>query len=232
MKKLLVYGTAAGALCASGASLAASFYPPGGSLALYGSYMAQDNSAAGLSPDGGGGGVQLGVNLTPNFFVSGMYQYDYLYQSNAPASSFGLGSGTITYGDKIDQGRAGGGVVFHLPVAPLDVFGKVEYVHYDYQAVNTVVNDVPEGSFDRVNNDGVGVHAGLQSKLPGVSVYGSVGYLNLSKSNGGEFNVGAMVPLAPFTWAFVEYRYDNLANIGAPTRTETNNVKAGVRLAF
>lgn len=232
MKKLLVYGAAAGALCASGASLAASFYPPGGSLALYGSYMAQNNSSAGLSPDGGGGGVQLGVNLTPHVFFSGSYQYDYLYQNNAPAASIGLGSGSASYGDKINQGRAGGGLVFRLPMAPIDVFGKVEYVHYDYQTVNITLNNGSYGDLDRVNNDGVGFHAGLQTRLPGVSVYGSVGYLDLSKSNGGEFNVGAMVPLAPFTWGFVEYRYDNLANIGAPTRTETNNVKAGVRLAF
>jgi hypothetical protein len=232
MKKLLICGTTAGALCVSGASFAAGFYPPGGSLALYGSYMAQNNSSAGLSPDGGGGGVQLGLNLTPHFFLSGSYQYDYLYQSNAPASSFGLGSGTISYGDKINQGRAGGGLTFRLPMAPVDVFGKVEYVHYDYQTVNATVNGAPYGDSDRVDNDGVGVHAGLQTRFPGVSVYGSVGYLNLSKSNGGEFNVGLMVPMAPFTWGFVEYRYDNLSNIGAPARSETNDVKAGVRLAF
>lgn len=232
MKKLLVYGTAAGALCVSGAGMAAGFYPPGGSVALYGSYMAQNNSSAGLSPDGGGGGVQLSLKLTPMFFVSGSYQYDYLYQSDAPASAFNLGPGSITYGDKINQARAGGGLSFPLPATPIEVFGKVEYVHYDYQTVNAVVNGFDYGSFDRVNNDGVGFHAGLQTRFPGVSVYGSVGYLDLSKSNGGEFNVGLMVPMAPFTWGFVEYRYDNLANIGAPARTETNDVKAGVRLAF
>lgn len=233
MNKLLLLGTAAGAFCACGASQAGGwYYVPKGNVAVYGSYMNQKDGQAGTNPDGGGGGAQLGLSLTPNFFIGGSYQYDYLSESNAPASAFGLGSGRISYGEKVNQARAGGGLVFHTPLAPLDVFGKVEYTHYDYQAVHATGNGGSFGNSDRVNDDGVGFHAGLQTRVPGFSVYGSVGYLDLSKSQGPEFNVGFMLPLAPLTWGFVEYRYDDLRYTGYSDRNETNDVRAGVRLSF
>ena len=88
MKKLLLLGTAAGALCAAnGAQASPWIYQPHANLALYGSYMDQNNNQSGLNPGGGGGGVQLGLSLTPNFFVSGSYQYNYLTESNAPAAA-------------------------------------------------------------------------------------------------------------------------------------------------
>lgn len=235
MKKLLIYAAAGGALCASGASLAAPWgypYRLGGNLALYGSYMNQNDSQAGLSPDGGGGGAQLGLSLTPNFFIGGSYQYNYLHESDAPAAGFGLGPGTISYGEKVEQGRAGGGLVFPLPQTAVDIFGKIEYVHYDYQTVHPLVNGVPYGNSDRTNDDGVGYHIGFQTRYPGFSVYGSAGYLDLSRSDGPEFNVGFMLPLAPRTWGFVEYRYDDLRYSGYSDRNETNDVRAGVRLSF
>jgi len=233
MKKLLLYGTAAGALCASFAGQADAYLIPRGNVALYGSYMDQRDGVAGTNPDGGGGGVQLGLSLTRNFFIGGSYQYDYLSQSDAPASAFGLGGGQISYGEKVGQARAGGGLVFHTPLAPLDVFGKVEYTHYDYQTVHATSNGGgPLGNSDRVNDDGVGFHAGLQTRAPGFSIYGSLGYLELSKSEGPEFNVGFMLPLAPLTWGFIEYRYDDLRYVGYSDRNETSDVRAGVRLSF
>jgi len=223
--KLLILGTAAGVLCVSGASQADGFYfQPHANLALYGSYMDQNDSQAGVDPGGGGGGAQLGLSITPNIFIGGSYQYNYLTESNGPASGPGP-----SYGEKIDQGRAGGGLVFHTPLAPLDVFGKVEYVHYDYHIVHAAL-----GNADRVNNDGVGFHVGVQTRFPGISVYGSTGYLQLDNSEGPEFNVGFEVPLAPLTWGFVEYRYDDLHNTGSSfyDRTETDDVHAGVRMTF
>ena len=234
MKKLLLLGTAAGALCvASGAQAAPWFYVPHANLALYGSYMDQNSNQSGLNPGGGGGGAQLGLSLTPNFFVGGSYQYNYLTQSDAPAAALGLSSSRVSYGEKVDQGRVGGGLVMHVPLAPLDVFGKVEYVHYDYQTVHASVDGGTSGNFDRSNDDGVGYHVGLQTRLPGFSVYGSVGYLNLSNSEGPEFNVGLMLPMAPLTWGFIEYRYDDLHNsAGFSDRTQTDDVHAGVRMTF
>lgn len=233
MKKLIIFGAAAGALCVSTSGQAAGYFIPQGNVALYGSYMSQRDGEAGTSPDGGGGGVQLGLNLTRNVFIGGSYQYDYLSQSDAPASAFGLGSGQISYGEKVDQARAGGGLMFHLPLTPVDVFGKAEYTHYDYQTVHaTSTSGGVLGNSDRVNDDGVGFHAGAQARLPMLSVYGSVGYLELSKSEGPEFNVGLMVPMAPLTWGFIEYRYDDLRYIGYSDRNETSNVRAGVRLSF
>ncbi|MDR3416460.1 MAG: outer membrane beta-barrel protein [Nevskia sp.] len=233
MKRVLVIGTAAGALCVSGGCFASPlWFQPQGNLALYGSYMQQNDNQAGLNPDGGGGGVQAGLSLTPNFFIGGSYQYDYLSESNAPAASFGLGPGQISYGEKINQDRLGGGLVFRLPAAPIDVFGKVEYVHFDYQTVHATVNGAPYGNSDRANDDGVGFHAGLQTRTPGFSIYGSVGYLNLSNSEGPEINVGFEVPMAPFTWGFVEYRYDNLHYSGYSDHNQTDDVRAGVRLSF
>lgn len=235
MKKLLMLGTAAGSLCAAGGAQAVSLWylQPHANLALYGSYMNQDSNQSGLNPDGGGGGAQLGLSLTPNFFIGGSYQYNYLTQSDAPASSFsGVSGNRISYGEKVDQGRVGGGLVFHAPLAPLDVFGKIEYVHYDYQTVHAVVDGTPYGNSDRSNDDGVGYHVGLQTRIPGFSLYGSVGYLDLSKSDGPEFNLGFMVPVAPLTWGFIEYRYDDLRNAGYSDHTQTNDVRAGVRLSF
>lgn len=232
MKKLLLFGTAAGALCVSVSSQADGFFIPKGNVAVYGSYMNQNDGSVGTNPDGGGGGIQLGVNLTRNFFVGGSYQYDYLSESDAPASAFGLGGGRISYGERVGQARAGGGLVFHTPLAPLDFFGKVEYTHYDYQTVHATTAGGSLGNSDRVNDDGVGFHAGLQTRTPGVSVYGSVGYLELSKSEGPEFNVGLMVPVAPLTWGFVEYRYDDLHFDGYSDRNESSDVRAGVRLSF
>ena len=232
MRKLWLWGAAAGVLCVSGAGQASGFfYKPQVNLSVYGSYMEQDDHDAGLSPDGGGGGVQLGLSLTPHFFIGGMYQYDYLSQSNAPAS-FGLGGGEISYGEKTNQARAGGGLKFHVPASPVDVFGKLEYVHFDYQTVHATVDGGALGNSDRVNDDGIGVHAGAQANLPGLSVYGSVGYLHLSQSEGPEFNVGLQVPMAPFMWGFVEYRYDDFRYIGYSDDNESNNVKAGLRLTF
>jgi len=234
MKKLLLYGTAAGALCVSFASQAQGwYYVPKGNVAVYGSYMDQRDGQVGTNPDGGGGGAQLGLNLTPHFFIGGSYQYDYISQSDAPGSAFGLGGGSVSYGEKVNQARAGGGLVFHLPATPVDVFGKVEYTHYDYQFVHlTSSSGGSIGNLDRVNDDGVGFHAGAQARLPGFSVYGSVGYLNLSKSEGPEFNVGMMLPLAPAMWGFVEYRYDDLHYSGYSDDNEISNVRAGVRLSF
>lgn len=232
MKKLLLFGAAAGALCVSTSGQAAGFFMPQGSVGLYGSYMSQRDGEAGTSPDGGGGGVQANLNLTPNIFVGGSYQYDYLSQSNAPGTAFGLGGGSISYGEKVDQGRAGGGLQFHVPLSPVDVFGKVEYTHYDYQTVHATSGGGSLGNSDRVNDDGVGFHAGAQARLPGLSVYGSVGYLELSKSEGPEFNVGLMVPMAPMMWGFLEYRYDDLRYINYSDRNESNDVRAGLRLSF
>ena len=234
MKKLLLFGTAAGALCAAGATQADGpwYLQPHANLALYGSYMDQNNDQSGLNPGGGGGGAQLGLSLTPNFFVGGSYQYNYLTQSNAPASGFGLNGNQISYGEKVDQGRIGGGMVAHLPQAPLDVFGKIEYVHFDYQTVHASVDGAAQGNSDRVNDDGAGYHVGLQTRIPGFSVYGSVGYLDLSRSEGPEFNIGLMVPMAPFTWGFIEYRYDDLRSVGFSDHTQTDDVHAGVRMSF
>ncbi len=233
MKKLLLFGTAAGALCVCAAGQAQGlYYLPKGNLAVYGSYLSQRDGADGTSPDGGGGGAQLGLSLTRNFFIGGSYQYDYLSQSNATNTS--LGAGNISYGEKINQARAGGGLTFHLPATPVDLFGKVEYTHFDYQPVHLTSDSAGSlGNLDRVNDDGVGFHAGAQARLPGLSVYGSVGYLNLSKTDGPEFNVGVMVPLAPLTWGFVEYRYDDLHFSGGSSNdNELSNVRAGVRLSF
>lgn len=233
MKKLLLLGAAAGALCATGGAQADGwFYQPHANLSLYGSYMDQNDNQSGVNPGGGGGGAQLGLSLTPNFFIGGSYQYNYLTQSDAPAAAFGLGGNHISYGEKVDQGRVGGGLVMHLPLAPLDVFGKIEYVHYDYQTVHASVDGAPQGSSDRINDDGAGYHIGLQTRTPGFSVYGSIGYLDLSKSEGPEFNLGFMVPMAPLTWGFIEYRYDDLRSVGFSDRTESNDVRAGVRLSF
>ena len=234
MKKLLLLGTAAGALCAAnGAQASPWIYQPHANLALYGSYMDQNNNQSGLNPGGGGGGVQLGLSLTPNFFVSGSYQYNYLSESNAPAAALGLGGGQVSYGEKIDQGRVGGGMVMHVPTAPLDIFGKIEYVHYDYQTVHATTDGGSSTNLDRTNDDGAGYHVGLQTRIPGFSVYGSIGYLDLSKSEGPEFNIGVMVPMAPYTWGFVEYRYDDLHNsYGFSDRTQTDDVHAGVRMSF
>ncbi len=233
MKKLLLYGTAIGALCVSAAGQAQGlYYLPKGNVAVYGSYLNQRDGADGINPEGGGGGVQLGLSLTRNFFIGGSYQYDYLSQSDAQNTSFGPGG--VSYGEKVNQARAGGGLVFHLPATPVDVFGKVEYTHFDFQPVHlTSDSGGAFGNLDRVNDDGVGFHAGAQARLPGLSVYGSVGYLNLSRTEGPEFNVGAMVPLAPMTWAFLEYRYDDLHfNGGSSNDNELSNVRAGVRLSF
>lgn len=232
MNKLLLLGAATGALCVSAAGQAGPYFLPRGDLALYGSYLNQNDHEAGLNPDGGGGGAQMSLSLTRNVFVGGSYQYDYLSESNAPASSLGLGSGQVSYGEKVGQARAGGGLDFHLPLTPLDVFGKVEYTHYDTQFVHVSSGGASLGNGDRSNDDGVGYHAGLQARLPGLSVYGSVGYLDLSKSQGPEFNLGLMLPLAPLTWGFVEYRYDDLRYIGYSDRNESSDVRAGVRLSF
>ena len=233
--KLLILGTAAGVLCVSGASHADGFYfQPHANLALYGSYMDQNDSQAGVDPAGAGGGAQLGLSLTPNIFIGGSYQYNYLTESNGPASAVGLGGGQVSYGERVDQGRVGGGLVFHTPLAPLDVFGKVEYVHYDYQVVHVNSGGASLGNADRVNNDGVGFHVGVQTRFPGFSVYGSTGFLHLDNSEGPEFNVGFEVPVAPLTWGFVEYRYDDLHNTGSGyyDRTENDDVHAGVRMTF
>ncbi|MBL6750176.1 MAG: outer membrane beta-barrel protein [Nevskia sp.] len=233
MKKFLVYGAAAGAMAVCGMASAQLLLPPKGNLAIYGSYMKQTDDPLGLNPDGFGSGVQLGLNLTRHFFIDGSYQYDYLNEDNAPSGSLGLPpGGQASYGLKIGQGRAGGGLVFHVPLTPLDVFGKIDYTHLDYQYVHATVNGVPFGNSDRVNDDGQGYHVGVQARVPGLSVYGSVGYLNLSKSEGPEFNVGLELPVAPFTWGFVEYRYDNLHDNGYFVRDQLNDVRAGVRLAF
>jgi hypothetical protein len=231
MNKLLIAGAAAGVMCVAGASEADGFYfQPHANLALYGSYMDQNNEQAGVDPGGGGGGAQLGLSITPNVFIGGSYQYNYLTESNAPVSA-GVGS---SYGERVNQGRVGGGLVFHTPVAPLDVYGKVEYVHYDYQVVHAESGGVPLGNADRISNDGVGLHAGVQTRFPGFSVYGSVGYLQLDNSEGPEINVGFETPMAPFTWAFFEYRYDDLHNKDSfyYDRTESDDVRAGVRMSF
>jgi hypothetical protein len=234
MKKLMLLGTAAGVLCVSGASEADPFFfQPHANLAIYGSYMDQNDSQAGVDPGGGGVGGQLGLSLTPNFFVGGSYQYNYLAQSNGPAP--GLGLGQASYGQKVDQGRIGGGLVFHTPLAPLDVFAKVEYVHFDNQIVHISSEGIPLGNADRVNSDGAGFHVGVQTKLPGFSIYGSTGYLELNNSEGPEINVGFEWPMAPLTWGFIEYRYDDLHNTGSASsydRTESDDVRAGVRMTF
>jgi hypothetical protein len=194
--------------------------------------MAADTNV-GLSPDGGGGGVQLGISITPMFFIAGSYQYDYLYQSNANSSGSAIVSaGTLTYGEKVDDGRAGGGIVFHLPATPIDVFGKLEYVHFDNQYVHGVLNGAGIGNSDRTNDDGVGWHGGAQIKLPLVSIYGSLGYLALDHDSGPEINLGGEVPIAPLTWLFAEYRYDNFHNGDEGIHTQLNDVRAGVRMTF
>ncbi len=235
MNKLLILGSAAGILCVSGAGEAQGFgIVPHANVAVYGSYMDQNDSQAGVDPGGGGAGIQVGLSLTPNFFIGGSYQYNYLTQSNGPGSAVGLAGGSVDYGEKIDQGRVGGGMVIHLPAAPLNLFGKVEYVHYDYQLVHVNSAGTDYGNLDRSNNDGVGFHVGVQTRFPGFSVYGSTGYLQLNNSQGPEFNVGFEMPMAPLTWGFVEYRYDDLHNTNSYyfDRTETDDVRAGVRMTF
>jgi hypothetical protein len=231
--RILILGAAGAALCASGAASAGVGFPASGNVSLFGSYMAADTNV-GLSPDGGGGGVQLGISLTPIFFIAGSYQYDYLYQSNANSSSFAdlPSGGNISYGEKVDDGRAGGGVVFHLPATPIDVFGKVEYVHFDYQYVHGVLNGAGIADGARTNDDGVGWHGGAQIKLPLVSVYGSLGYVDLSHNSGPEINLGGELPIAPLTWLFAEYRYDNFHDGDIGVHTQFNDVRAGVRLVF
>lgn len=230
---ILILGAAGAALCASSASYAEVGFPASGNISLFGSYMNQDTNV-GLSPNGGGGGVQLGISLTPMFFVAGSYQYDYLYQRNANSSAFAdlPAGGSLTYGERIDDGRAGGGIVFHLPASPIDVFGKLEYVHFDYQYVHGVLNGASIGNGDRTSDDGVGWHGGAQIKLPLVSFYGSVGYIDMSHDSGPEFNVGGELPVAPLTWLFAEYRYDNFHDGDDGVHTQFNNVRAGVRLVF
>ena len=236
MNKLLLAGTAAGALAASAAAQAQGLIlPVKGNIAIFGSYLDQNIDEAGLNPEGGGGGVQLGLSFTNHFFVSGSYEYDYLYQSNAPGSSFGglvPPGGSLTYGERVNQARAGGGFVTGLFPLPMDIYGKVEYVHYDYQYVHGIHDGVDIGNGDRFNDDGVGFHVGLQSKLPFLSVYGSIGYLSLSQSSGPEFNMGFEVPVLPLTWAFLEYRYDDLKVDNASEHNQLDNVHAGLRMTF
>jgi hypothetical protein len=236
MNKLLMLGATAGALCISGTSEAQQIFSfqPHANFAVYGSYMDQNDRQAGVDPGGGGVGGQLGLSLTPNIFIGGSYQYNYLTESHGPGSAIGVGSGPVSYGERVDQGRVGGGLVFPVPGAPVNVFGKIEYVHYDYQIVHAEGGGASFGNDDRVNDDGVGFHAGAQTRFPGFSVYGSVGYLQLDNSRGPEINVGFELPVAPLTWGFIEYRYDDLHynNAAFFDRTEMDDVRAGVRMTF
>ncbi|MBX6421143.1 MAG: hypothetical protein IRZ06_09080 [Nevskia sp.] len=233
MKKILILGLGTAALCLWQTCAAYGYYAvPRGNLSLYGSYMDQSADQTSLAPSGGGGGVQLSLSLTPNFFIGGSYQYNFLTQNDANGADLGLPSGQTAYGLKQNQGRAGGGLVFRLPEAPLDLFGKIEYVHYDLQYVHVTDEGLPAGNSDRVNDDGVGYHVGFQSRWPGFSIYGSGGYLDLSKHAGLEAMAGFQLPLAPRTWGFFEYRYDNLRGEDNYLKYRSDDYRAGVRFVF
>jgi hypothetical protein len=234
MKRILVLGIAAGSWCVAPASSAYGLaVPSAGNISLFGSYMSQEGTTS-RSPAGGGGGAQLGISLTPMFFIAGSYQYNYLSQSDGDGAAFGMTPGPLSYSEKQQDIRGGGGLVFHLPATPVDLFGKAEYVHRDYQLVHMSGTGVVTPTGSRHNDDGIGWHGGAQIRLPGLSVYGSVGYLDLSRSSGPEFNLGGELPLAPLTWVFVEYRYDNFTthDFGVSDHLQSNDVRAGVRMVF
>jgi hypothetical protein len=241
MKQLVITGAVAGALLVSNAASAqVQFLPIRGSAAIFGSYMSQSDNQYPLNPDGFGGGAQLGFNITRNFFITGSYEYDYLRQDNASSGALGLNppGGSTTYGLDTEQVRAGGGWKFPLRPAPIDLFAKVEYVHYGYRYVNGIQDGQAIANGSPFNEDGVGGHFGFQTRMPGFSLYGSAGYLSLSNADGPEFNIGAEVPMLPFVWAFAEYRYDDLRydNGGCcyynSERNEIDNVHLGVRMSF
>jgi len=197
-----------------------SWSPGRGNLSLYGDYSSLNVTQGGdtLTPNGGGGGVHLLFNLRPNFFVDGSYQYNSLHDS---VQGFG-------YGVKFDQGRAGGGMVFHVPQQPLDVYGKVEYVHFGNQITSQGV------TFDPDNDDGVGYHLGFRTRGPYYQLYASGGWLQLADNSGAEALAGVEVPFAPFVHGFAEYRWDYLKdNTDADAnKLRINDYRLGVRWSF
>lgn len=193
-----------------------SWSPVRSSLSVYGDYLngADEQYGTNLTPTGGGGGAGLQFNLPRNFFIDGSYQYNYLHDSIS-----GVG-----YGVKFDQARGGGGMVFHIPQQPLDVFAKIEYVHFD----NQVVSDGQQS--ERDNDDGVGYHIGVRTQQPGYALYASGGWLQLADNSGPEALLGAEMPLSPWVTGFAEYRYDYLRN---NDNQDSNKLRLGdYRLGF
>jgi hypothetical protein len=117
-----------------------------------------------------------------------------------------------------DQFRVGGGVQSSPDKARLLAYG--EYVNIDLP-----------GS---ASSSGFGLHLrGTLDVMPQLSVFGQVGYLNVSandeSTDGPEFLAGASWAFTELIGAFVDYRITRIAT-GNDDRTRFDDLRTGVRI--
>ena len=199
MRKLLILA-ALGAATIPAASNAALIYRPNGYFDVYGSYLNQKFEGTDQNPDGGGVGIAAQLNLPLNFFLEGMYQYNNLH---APGSGFVPG-----FNEQQDQGRVGGGINLSLPLSPIVLFGKIDYVHYGVDLIQANTD------FGTTNHDGGGYFIGAKTRGLVVNLYAQGGWLDLEDASGPEYLAGLSVPVARGWFGpielFGQFRWDNL----------------------
>jgi len=165
------------------------FWRPSGDLDLWYSYADQKIQQTDHSPSGSGVGFSGQLNLPFYLFVEGKFQFndeDHPYE-NSPA-----GTG---YGMSLDeQVRTGGGVQAYVPLVPMTIYAKADYVHYRYSSPDLVDDFGNVGRFHD-NDDGAGYFAGFRSNGRWLQVYGEGGYLKLSDTHGQQFRGGLALPL-------------------------------------
>jgi hypothetical protein len=210
MKRTVV---AAGALALLPAvSWAVAPPPPGaGFFSVFYSFLSTRDAFGGgpdLHPDGSGGGASASLSLPLGFFANGEYAYNYQHDDNA-----GFG-----FDQQVRQGRVGGGYAFYLPLTPVSIYADGEYIHYGLKLRS---DDVVEHH----DEDGGGFHGGMRFTLPGLNLYAAAGYVDLSHSDGPEFEAGFRALMGPFVYLFGQYRYTHL-------RFDSNSDLGGSRFSF
>lgn len=177
-----------------------------GEAHVYGSHIKLDDGA-GFQPSGNGFGARAKLPLPlTGLFASAEYQ-----RNNTS------GSGTDL---KITSGRVGVGDEISLGVVSAQLRG--EYVH---------LRGETSGGSD--NDDGFGVHAGVDAGIGVAGVYGSVGYLKLADDKGPELMAGARFSIFPLLSLFGELRHSKLKDsTGGGGELTVNDYHVGVRFSF
>lgn len=214
-----------------------------GDLSVYYSYAYQKVEQSTETPSGSGIGVNgeigLPLDLFPFLlFVDGMYQYNGEDHAEFQTTSATGGTTTFVGLGLSEQVRAGGGLQFALPTAPVLFYAKADYVHYrfDSPVFEDRFGNLFRGPHD--NDDGAGYFGGFRARLPVVEIYGQGGYLNLADTDGQEFEGGFAIPLGPImrrrasVQLFAEYQWTRLHERDTRFHDIFHDYRAGIRIPF
>lgn len=128
---------------------------------------------------------------------------------------------TVDYDGDVDQLRLGGAFGPGAGSKGEGLYGRVEYVSFDF------------GSGSGSDQDGVGGHVGYGLPLSNeFRLHGEAGYLVLDDLDGPELLVGATYQIAPNVALFGDYRASFLEVDNSGGDIDVNDLRLGARFLF